>query len=252
LILLANCDLLELEEKNRILPKVMFFIEVSKIILDVIRQNCRLLHLYNQVAISLFQFAEKYNCRKEYIRLSDMLHAHFLQIQKAHKVVGQNDNRIPHPVRLTDNDTVIKLLELRHFQLEQALKMKEWTDGYRTCETIYTLMNKQEQSNIKGHLQNFFRHLVQIFWKSNNHLFHAFALQNLLSIGKSSLKISQEEKLSLASEFVFAALSVPLSNKLTTHERISSDYLPKDIQDEVDMSQIVSHEIFKVAQMLQI
>lgn len=101
-------------------------------------------------------------------------------------------------------------------------------------------------------MQNFFRHLVQIFWKSNNLLFHAFALQNLLSIGKSSLKISQEEKLSLASEFVFAALSVPLSNKLTTHERISSDYLPKDIQDEVDMSQIVSHEIFKVAQMLQI
>jgi hypothetical protein len=58
--------------------------------------------------------------------------------------------------------------------------------------------------------------------------------------------------LSLASEFVFAALSVPLSSKLATHERISTDYLPKDIQDEVDMSQIVSQEIFKVAQMLQI
>jgi hypothetical protein len=54
LILLANCDLDELEEKNRILPKISFFIEVSKIILDVIRQNCKLLHLYNQVAIHLF------------------------------------------------------------------------------------------------------------------------------------------------------------------------------------------------------
>jgi hypothetical protein len=56
-----------------------------------------------------------------------------------------------------------------------------------------------------------------------------------------------EDKLSLASEFVLAALSIPLSNKLTTHERLSSDYLPKDIQDELDLSQIVSQEILKVA-----
>lgn len=63
-------------------------------------------------------------------------------------------------MRLNDSDTVIKLLELRNTQLEQALKMKEWSDGYRTCDTIYTLMNKQGQTQIKGHLQNFFRHLV--------------------------------------------------------------------------------------------
>ena len=85
-------------------------------------------------------------------------------------------------------------------------------------------------------MQNFFRHLVEIFWKSNNLLFHSFALQNLLSINRQNLKMTTEEKLSLASEFVFATLSVPLSQKLAaTHERISSDYLPKDIQDELDM-----------------
>lgn len=59
--------------------------------------------------------------------------------------------------------------------------------------------------------------------------------------------MSSDDKLSLASEFVLAALSIPLSNKLTTHERISSDYLPKEIQNELDLSQIVSQEIFKVA-----
>lgn len=52
------------------------------------------------------------------------------------------------------------------------------------------------------------------------------------------------------SEFVFAALSVPLSHKLTNNERISSDYLPKDIQEELDLSQTVAQEILKVAQML--
>lgn len=253
LILLANCDLEELMEKQRILPKIQFFIEVSRSILDVIRQNCKLLHLYNQVAISLFQFAEKFNSRREYVRLSDLLHSHFSAIQRSHKTRDQALNKIPHPVRLNDSETVIKLLELRHMHLEQALKMKEWSDGYRTCDTIYTLMNKQGQTQIKGHLQNFFRHLVQIFWKSNNLLFHSFALQNLLSINRQNLKMTNEDKLSLASEFVFATLSVPLSQKLAaTHERISSDYLPKDIQDELDMQQIVSQEINKVSQMLQI
>jgi hypothetical protein len=53
-------------------------------------------------------------------------------------------NKIPYPVKLTDNDTVIKLLELRHYQLEQALRMKEWSYGFRTSEAIYTLINKQE------------------------------------------------------------------------------------------------------------
>lgn len=52
------------------------------------------------------------------------------------------------------------------------------------------------------------------------------------------------------SELVFAALSVPLSMKQTKNERISSDYLPKDIVDEVELSQTVGQEIFKVAQML--
>lgn len=66
------------------------------------------------------------------------------------------------------------------------------------------------------------------------------------------MKISADDKINLMSELVFAALSVPLSNKQTKNERISSDYLPKDIVDEVELSQTVGQEIFKVAQMLQI
>jgi anti-sigma factor ChrR (cupin superfamily) len=50
--------------------------------------------------------------------LSDMLHAHFLQIVMAHKIQDQSANKIPWPVRLTNNDNVIKLPDA----LERHLK----------------------------------------------------------------------------------------------------------------------------------
>ena len=47
LILLANCDIDELIQRNSLLPKINFFIETYKIILDTLRQNSRLIDLYN-------------------------------------------------------------------------------------------------------------------------------------------------------------------------------------------------------------
>ena len=71
------------------------------------------------------------------------------------------------------------LLKLRNTQIEYALKMEEWTDAYRTSETIFMLINKQEKKVVKTYLQSFFTHLGEIFWRSDNHLFHAYALLNL-------------------------------------------------------------------------
>ena len=50
LIMLANCDLDEIIERNLLLPRLTFYTEVSKIILDTLRQNSKLLEQYNQVA----------------------------------------------------------------------------------------------------------------------------------------------------------------------------------------------------------
>jgi hypothetical protein len=50
LILLANCDLEEIENQDKIIPIVLYFIEVCKIILDVLRQNSKMLDFYNSTA----------------------------------------------------------------------------------------------------------------------------------------------------------------------------------------------------------
>lgn len=47
LILLANCDIELIVERNEHLPRITFFVETYKIILETLRQNSRLLELYN-------------------------------------------------------------------------------------------------------------------------------------------------------------------------------------------------------------
>lgn len=66
LIVMANCQFHEIEEKNRIMPSVNFFIDVCKIILDTLRQNSKMLDFYNQTAIKCFEFCAKFNYKSEY------------------------------------------------------------------------------------------------------------------------------------------------------------------------------------------
>jgi hypothetical protein len=77
LLLLANCDLDELIERNTLLPKINFFLETYKIILDTLRQNSRLMELYNISATKLLDFCVKYKIKKEFLKVSEILHLHF-------------------------------------------------------------------------------------------------------------------------------------------------------------------------------
>jgi hypothetical protein len=47
LILLASCEMDMIEKKYEILPKINFYTEVCKIILDTLRHNYRTLEIYN-------------------------------------------------------------------------------------------------------------------------------------------------------------------------------------------------------------
>jgi len=114
-------------ERDLLLPKINFFVETYKIILDTLRQNSRLIEIYNQSATKLLSFCYKYRCLKEYRKVSETLHAHFAYILKAAKQPDLYQNsKIPYPVTLEDEECTTKLLDMRHVQLEYALKMEEW------------------------------------------------------------------------------------------------------------------------------
>jgi len=72
-----------INKKYEILPTLTFYIDVCKIILDTLRHNARTLEIYNSVAIKFFQFCERFQCRKEFMRLSETINAHYQSIIKA-------------------------------------------------------------------------------------------------------------------------------------------------------------------------
>ena len=68
------------------MPSVTYFTDVCKIILDSLRSNSKMLDFYNSTAQKMFDFCVKYNYKKEYLKVSDTLHIHFIQILKQSKM----------------------------------------------------------------------------------------------------------------------------------------------------------------------
>ncbi len=104
--------------------------------------------------------------------------------------------------------------------------MKEWSDAFRTSQSIYMLINKQKHnlSRMKSTLYNFFSHLSSIFWESQYYLFHAYSLRNLSDIIKSNKQMAVEERDKTLAEGVLAALSIPLDNQTGMSERLTLNF----------------------------
>lgn len=173
--------------REKIVPIVNFSIEVFKTILDVIRQNSKLLDLYNTTAITCFDYIEKLRAKKLYKKVSDTLHSHFKQILDSSKA-PPDANKIPFPVDLNEDETLKKVLSMRTRQLEYGLNLEEWQDAFRTSESVYSLVNKQssQMNKIKSILQDFYKKLGLIFWQNRFQLFYAYAYFNFQTILKQN------------------------------------------------------------------
>lgn len=107
--------------------------------------------------------------------------------------------------------------------------MEEWSDSYRTSKIIFYLINRKDRQDMKQCLESFYTQLAIIFWKSGNHLFHTYALLNLLKIVRTSNTKTPEQKQILICQLVLSTLSVPLNNKISNFERLATSYTPKDM-----------------------
>lgn len=75
---------------------------------------------------------------------------------------------------------------------------------------------------MKQILADFFDNLALIFWESNFYLFHAYSLMNLQSIYKFNKAMSDSQRSQINTMFVLSALSIPLDNRLSNFERLST------------------------------
>ena len=115
-------------------------------------------------------------------------------------------------------------LETRFAQLETASVLHLYTEGFRTVEDIYNILQISHQRRKQNPdlpppkaklMAKYYEQLTTLFWVSENHLFHAFAWYKYYALCKEYNRgMSPELQSQQASAVLLAALCIPsLPNK---------------------------------------
>jgi len=110
-------------------------------------------------------------------------------------------------------------LETRFQQLETASILHRYTEGFRTVEDIYNILQISQQRR-KTHpdapppkaklMAAYYEKLTTLFWVSENYLFHAFAWYKYYTLCKEYNRgMSADEQRIQASAVLLAALCIP-------------------------------------------
>ncbi|EER29315.1 eukaryotic translation initiation factor 3 subunit A [Coccidioides posadasii str. Silveira] len=197
-------------------PWLKFLWETYRTVLEILKNNARLEVMYQATALQAFQFCLKYTRKTEFRRLCELLRNH---VQNAAKYSAQM-----HAINLSDPDTLQRHLDTRFQQLNVAVELELWQEGFRSVEDIHTLLNlsKRQPKNIM--MANYYEKLTKIFMVSDNYLFHAAAWNryyNLLrqsaialAAGQGSKKdspsVTEADMTKAASFVLLSALSIPV------------------------------------------
>lgn len=193
-------------DREVLTPWLKFLWESYRTVLEILRNNARLEHLYQEVAQSTFKFCLNYTRKTEFRRLCDLLRTHLANAQKYSNSANS--------VNLNNPETLQLQLEIRFAQLEAAAKLDLWQESFRTIEDIHGLMGLSKKPPKPQMMAIYFEQLSVIFWKSENYLFHAYACHKLFWLSKEQKKtLTEEEASRLATRCVLATLLVPVKAK---------------------------------------
>jgi len=220
-----------------VLPSLKFLWETYRAILDILRSNSKLEHLYHSAAIRALQFCKEYNRRMEFRRLCDMLRMHLGNLQKYGLVAstGAEDGgaatKMNSKVRGWEGWTMESIelhLQTRFIQLETATHLHLYTEGFRTVEEIYTILQISSSPSMMASLSKasksgaaivspkaklmatYYEKLTTLFWVSGNHLFHAFAWYKHYTLCREYNRgMNKEMKTTQASMVLLSALCIP-------------------------------------------
>ncbi|PGH19207.1 eukaryotic translation initiation factor 3 subunit A [Polytolypa hystricis UAMH7299] len=197
-------------------PWLKFLWETYRTVLEILKNNARLEAMYQTTALQAFQFCLKYTRKTEFRRLCELLRNH---VQNAAKYSTQM-----HAINLSDPDTLQRHLDTRFQQLNVAVELELWQEGFRSVEDIHTLLNLSKRPAKNIMMANYYEKLTKIFLVSENYLFHAAAWSryyNLLrqsaiavASGQSPKRdnpaVSDADMTKTASFVLLAALSIPV------------------------------------------
>lgn len=204
-------------------PWLKFLWETYRTVLEILKNNARLEVMYQTTALQAFQFCLKYTRKTEFRRLCELLRNH---VQNAAKYSQQM-----HAINLSDADTLQRHLDTRFQQLNVAVELELWQEGFRSVEDIHTLLNLSKRPAKNIMMTNYYEKLTRIFLVSENYLFHAAAWNryynllrqsaNAVATGQSAKKdnptVTDADMANTASFVLLSILAIPVIS--TTRSR---------------------------------
>jgi translation initiation factor 3 subunit A len=188
-------------EREILVPWVRHMWDTYRNVLETLRNNIALEHLYHAVAGRAMAFCKLYNRATEFRKLCNTLRGHWMS-QK------QNAETNDRPIT---PETVERHMATRFIQLEHCAEMALWNEGFRTINDIREMMEDTASAPKPQMLASYYEKLARIFWVSENYLFHAYSWHRFVSLllARNS-SMSEDDRRNLATAVVLSALAIPI------------------------------------------
>lgn len=198
-------------DRDNYVQWLRFLWESYRTCLEVLKNNAKLEELYADTAKKTFAFCVRYKRKVEFRRLKDLL--------KAHLSNSQLNTSYGAP---TQEASLRLRLEIRAEQLNAACTLELWQLAFESAEELHPVLthaaNRKAQKG--SAMLNYYDKVSQVFWVSDNYLFHACAMQRIYQLTEKQLnrqvnknEMTREEANksleTLASKVLLGALSVP-------------------------------------------
>ncbi|KAK8941301.1 Eukaryotic translation initiation factor 3 subunit A [Platanthera zijinensis] len=223
----------ERSDRELVTPWFKFLWETYRTVLEILRNNSKLEALYAMTAHRAFQFCKQYKRTTEFRRLCEIIRNHLANLNKYRDQRDRPDITAPESLQL--------YLDTRVEQLKIATNLELWQEAFRSAEDIHGLMSLVKKHPKASLMVIYYAKLTEIFWVSESHLYHAYALFKLFILQKSYNKnLTQKDLQLLASSVLLAAISV---NPCDRHHGASHVELENEKERSMRMSSLIGFNV---------
>lgn len=214
-------------------PWFRFLWESYRSMLEILRTNPKLEHLYAGVASKAFNFCLQYKRTTEFKRLCDILRQHLTNLVKCvprgggvgrgthsmHALCVHATPSLPFPVlchprhsppaptptpalahhsKFRDNrdngpDTLTWHLDSRYEQLRAACELELWGEAFRSVEDIQQLLALTKKTPKAAQQAAYYQRLTQIFQQSDAPLHHAWSWHKVYAFTRAHTRGLQQQ-----------------------------------------------------------
>lgn len=198
-------------DRDNYVQWLRFLWESYRTCLEVLKNNAKLEELYADTAKKTFAFCVRYKRKVEFRRLKDLLKAHL------------SSNTLSAGYGAPTQEASVRLrLEIRTEQLNGACTLELWQLAFESAEELYAVLS--HPANKKAHksatMLNYYDKVSEVFWVSDNYLFHACAMQQIFKLTERALnrqvtkrEITRDQAdkslAALASKVLLGTVSIP-------------------------------------------